>query len=50
MESFYSFLSLTITMIEIDGSEKGGSGTILRQSIALAAVLGEEIHIYNVRS
>ena len=36
-------------MIEIDGSEKGGSGTILRQSIALAAVLGEEIHICNVR-
>jgi RNA 3'-terminal phosphate cyclase (ATP) len=36
-------------MLEIDGSQKSGSGTILRLSIALASVLGEPLHIYNIR-
>ncbi|MGQ9530257.1 MAG: RNA 3'-terminal phosphate cyclase [Candidatus Bathycorpusculaceae bacterium] len=36
-------------MINIDGSEKSGSGTILRLSVALAAILGENLHIYNIR-
>ncbi len=36
-------------MLEIDGSQKSGSGTILRLSIALAGLLGEQLHIYNVR-
>jgi RNA 3'-terminal phosphate cyclase (ATP) len=36
-------------MIEIDGSQKSGSGTILRLAIALSAVLGEEVHIRNIR-
>jgi len=36
-------------LIEIDGSEKSGSGTILRLSVSLASVLGRELHIYNVR-
>ncbi|MBC7130970.1 RNA 3'-terminal phosphate cyclase [Candidatus Bathyarchaeota archaeon] len=36
-------------MIEIDGSQKSGSGTILRLSIALASILGEPLHIYNIR-
>ncbi|MFZ0965006.1 MAG: RNA 3'-terminal phosphate cyclase, partial [Candidatus Bathyarchaeia archaeon] len=36
-------------MIEIDGSQKSGSGTILRLSIALAAILGQPLHIYNIR-
>ena len=36
-------------MIEIDGSEKSGSGTILRMSIALCAVIGQPLHIYNIR-
>ena len=36
-------------MIEIDGSQRSGSGTILRLSVALAAVLGEPLHIYNIR-
>ena len=36
-------------MIEIDGSLKSGSGTILRLSIALAGILGESLHIYNIR-
>jgi len=35
--------------LEIDGSQKSGSGTILRLSIALAGVLGEPLHIYNIR-
>ncbi len=35
--------------MEIDGSEKSGSGTILRLSIALAGILGEDLHIYNIR-
>jgi RNA 3'-terminal phosphate cyclase (ATP) len=38
-----------IEMLEIDGSLKSGSGTILRLSIALAGILGEPLHIYNIR-
>ncbi len=36
-------------MIEIDGSEKSGSGTILRLSIALAAITKQSLHIFNIR-
>jgi RNA 3'-phosphate cyclase len=36
-------------MLEIDGSKKIGSGTILRLSIALAAIKQEPLHIYNIR-
>lgn len=36
-------------MLEVDGSEKSGSGTILRISVALAAILRDELHIYNIR-
>jgi len=36
-------------LIEIDGSQKSGSGTILRLSVALAAIIGETLHIYNIR-
>jgi RNA 3'-terminal phosphate cyclase (ATP) len=36
-------------VIEIDGSQKSGSGTILRLSVALAAILGQTLHIYNIR-
>ena len=36
-------------MLEIDGSQKSGSGTILRLSVALAAITKEQLHIYNIR-
>jgi RNA 3'-terminal phosphate cyclase (ATP) len=36
-------------MVEVDGSQKSGSGTILRLSIALAAVLSQPLHIFNIR-
>ncbi len=36
-------------MLEVDGSQKSGSGTILRLSVALSAVLGQPLHIYNIR-
>jgi len=36
-------------MLEIDGSQKSGSGTILRLSIALSGILTEPLHIYNIR-
>jgi RNA 3'-terminal phosphate cyclase (ATP) len=36
-------------MLKIDGNQKSGSGTILRLSIALAGILGEPLHIYNIR-
>lgn len=36
-------------MIEIDGSEKSGSGTILRMAVALCAIVGQPLHIYNIR-
>jgi RNA 3'-terminal phosphate cyclase (ATP) len=36
-------------MIEVDGSAKSGSGTILRMSVALSAVIGQPLHIFNIR-
>ena len=36
-------------MFEIDGSQKSGSGTILRLAVALAAIKGEPLHIVNIR-
>ena len=36
-------------MLEIDGGQKSGSGTILRLSIAFAGILGEPLYIYNIR-
>jgi RNA 3'-phosphate cyclase len=36
-------------MIEIDGSQKSGSGTILRLSIAIATIKQEPLHITNIR-
>jgi RNA 3'-terminal phosphate cyclase (ATP) len=37
-------------MITIDGGAKSGSGTIVRYSMALASLLGEEIRIENIRA
>ena len=37
-------------MLYIDGSAKSGSGTILRHAIALASLIGEEVHIDNIRA
>jgi RNA 3'-terminal phosphate cyclase (ATP) len=36
-------------LFEIDGSQKSGSGTILRLSVALTATIGQPLHIYNIR-
>jgi RNA 3'-terminal phosphate cyclase (ATP) len=36
-------------MLEIDGSQKSGSGTILRLSVALAAITKQPLHIINIR-
>ena len=36
-------------LLEIDGSQKSGSGTILRLAVALAAIKGEPLHIVNIR-
>lgn len=37
-------------MLEIDGSQYSGSGTIVRQAGALAALTGTTIHVFNVRA
>jgi len=37
-------------MIEIDGSIGEGGGQVLRTSLALAAVLGREVRIFNIRA
>ena len=37
-------------MIHIDGGMKSGSGTIVRSAVALASLLGEELHITNIRA
>jgi len=36
-------------LFEVDGSKKSGSGTILRLSVALSAITGESVHIFNIR-
>jgi RNA 3'-terminal phosphate cyclase (ATP) len=36
-------------MMEIDGSQKSGSGTILRLSVALGAITKQPLHITNIR-
>ncbi|MBT9175337.1 MAG: RNA 3'-terminal phosphate cyclase [candidate division WS2 bacterium] len=37
-------------MFHIDGSQKSGSGTIVRTSVALAALLSKELYIDNIRA
>jgi RNA 3'-terminal phosphate cyclase (ATP) len=37
-------------MIEIDGSEKSGSGTIVRDGIAFSILRGESLHLGNIRT
>ncbi len=37
-------------MIEIDGSQKSGSGTILRYALMLSCILNKDLHIYNIRA
>jgi len=39
-----------INVIKIDGSVGEGGGQVVRTSIALAALLGKDIHIFNVRA
>jgi len=36
-------------VVEIDGSLKSGSGTILRLSVALAGIVNQPLHIFNIR-
>ncbi len=36
-------------MLKIDGSQKSGSGTILRLSVALSAITQQPLHIQNIR-
>ena len=37
-------------MIHIDGAQKSGSGTIVRFAVGLAILLGEELHLTNIRA
>lgn len=37
-------------MLEIDGSQKSGSGTIVRVGLSLAALLGREVRLANIRA
>jgi len=37
-------------MIEIDGGERSGSGTIVRLAVSLCTVLGEDLHLINIRA
>jgi RNA 3'-terminal phosphate cyclase (ATP) len=36
-------------MLNIDGSTKSGSGTILRLAVAFAGILNEDLHLFNIR-
>jgi RNA 3'-phosphate cyclase len=42
-------LSCKLTVFEIDGNQKSGSGTILRLAIALSAITQQPLHIVNIR-
>ncbi|MDR5709722.1 MAG: RNA 3'-terminal phosphate cyclase [Armatimonadota bacterium] len=37
-------------MVELDGAQRSGSGTIVRTAAALAALLGQGLHVTNVRA
>ncbi len=37
-------------MIEVDGAQQSGSGTIVRFAVGLAVLLGEELHLTNIRA
>lgn len=37
-------------MLEIDGSRYSGSGTVIRQAVAFAALTGQPIHVINARA
>jgi RNA 3'-terminal phosphate cyclase (ATP) len=37
------------SLIEIDGSQKSGSGTIVRYAVSLASLLGQNLHLTNIR-
>jgi RNA 3'-terminal phosphate cyclase (ATP) len=37
-------------MIEIDGGERSGSGTIVRMAVSLCTILGEELRLTNIRA
>lgn len=37
-------------VIEIDGSQKSGSGTIVRYAISIASLLGKDVHLVNIRA
>jgi len=37
-------------MIHIDGAQKSGSGTIVRFAVGLATLLGEQLHLTNIRA
>ncbi|MBU6433934.1 MAG: RNA 3'-phosphate cyclase [Nitrospirae bacterium] len=37
-------------MIEVDGSQYSGSGTIVRQAVAFSALTGQPVHIVNART
>ncbi|MCW4000228.1 MAG: RNA 3'-terminal phosphate cyclase [Candidatus Bathyarchaeota archaeon] len=37
-------------MFEVDGSQKSGSGTLLRLAVALSAIKAEPLHITNIRA
>jgi len=38
-----------MSMLEIDGAEQSGSGTIVRYAVALAALLGRSVRVFNAR-
>ena len=37
-------------MIEVDGSQYSGSGTIVRQAVAFSALTGQAVHLINARA
>lgn len=37
-------------MLHIDGSQKGGSGTIVRTAVGIAALLGRDLRLTNIRA
>lgn len=43
-------VSYNTIMIHVDGGQKSGSGTIVRYAVGLAALLGEDLQLTNIRA
>lgn len=49
-KAIYALENNRVPMLEVDGSQKSGSGTIARFAVGLATLLGEPLYMWNIRA